>query len=43
MSKHHAIDLATKITMIDTIEAGTRSKMEIAKYLACLKVWFIPF
>ena len=43
MSKHHAIDLATKIIVIDTVEAGTRSKTEIVKYLACLKVRFVPF
>ena len=31
MSKHCAIDLATKIAVIDIIEAGTRSKTDIAK------------
>ena len=31
MSKHRAIDLATKIAVIDAVEAGTRSKTEIAK------------
>ena len=31
MSKHRAIDLATKIAVSDDVEAGTRSKTEIAK------------
>ena len=31
MSKHRSIDLATKIAVIDAVEAGTRNKTEIAK------------
>ena len=31
MSKHCAIDMATKIAMIDAVKSGTRSKTEIAK------------
>ena len=30
MSKHGAIDLATKITVSDTVKAGTRGKTDIA-------------
>ena len=31
MSKHHAMDVATKIAVIYTVEAGTRSKTDIAE------------
>ena len=31
MSKHCVIDVATKIAVIDIVEAATRSKTDIAK------------
>ena len=36
-AKHHAIDLVTKIAVIEAVEAGSRSKTDIAKYFNFLK------
>ena len=39
MSKHRAIDLATKIAVIDAIKAGTKSQTEIAKSFWCAQMY----
>ena len=33
LTKHCAIDLATKIALIDAVEAGIRSKTDVAKVM----------